>query len=111
MRTTVVSAPPDREPRLVTPKRRSTTGVCGRNFDRSPRFQAETSARRDRNSGSTAQTLRRGGRRMSAHAAGMGPRPIGVRLSVCVRVSYPKAAPIGIEIVKRRKHERLQVQT
>ena len=36
-------------------------GVCGRNFDR--------------NSGSTAQTLRRGGRRMSAHAAGMGPRP------------------------------------
>ena len=44
MRTTVVSAPADREPRLVTPKPRSTTGVCGRNFDRSPRFQAETSA-------------------------------------------------------------------
>ena len=55
--------------------------------------------------------LRRGGRRESAHAAGMGPRPIGVRLSVCVRVSYPKAAPIGIEMVKRRTHERLQVQT
>ena len=63
---------------------------------------------RDRNSGCT---LRRGGRRVSAHAAGMGPRPIGVRLSVCVRVSYPKAAPIGIEMVKRRTHERLQVQT
>ena len=60
---------------------------------------------------STAQLLRRGGRRVSAHAAGMGPRPIGVRLSVCVRVSYPKAAPIGIEMVKRRTHERLQVQT
>ena len=55
--------------------------------------------------------LHRGGRRVSAHAAGMGPRPIGVRLSVCVRVSYPKAAPIGIEMVKRRTHERLQVQT
>ena len=55
--------------------------------------------------------LRHGGRRVSAHAAGMGPRPIGVRLSVCVRVSYPKAAPIGIEMVKRRTHERLQVQT
>ena len=55
--------------------------------------------------------LRRGGRRVSAHAAGMGPRPIGVRLSVCVRVSYPKAAPVGIEMVKRRTHERLQVQT
>ena len=37
-------------------------------------------------------------------------RPVSVRLSVRVRVPCPKAAPIAIEMVKRRTHERLQVQ-
>ena len=32
---------------------------------------------------------------------------MSVRLSVCARVSYPKAAPIAIEMVKRRTHERV----
>ena len=87
------------EHRGFVPKFRSITAISSRNFGAArPKLR------------STAQLLRRGGRRESAHAAGMGPRPIGVRLSVCVRVSYPKAAPIGIEMVKRRTHERLQVQ-
>ena len=30
---------------------------------------------------------------------------MSVRLSVCVHVPYPKAAPIGTKIVKRRTHE------
>ena len=111
-------------PHFVVKVRRGGRGIAGLSTESSvdhrgfpPKFRsitaisAETSARRDRNFGSRAQLLRRGGRRESAHAAGMGPRPIGVRLSVCVRVSYPTAAPIGIEMVKRRTHERLQVQT
>ena len=38
-------------------------------------------------------------------------RRVSVRLSACARVSYPKAAPIAVETVKRRTHERLRVQT
>ena len=88
------------EHRGFAPKFRSITAISSRNFGAArPKLRLKGAA------------LRRGGRRESAHAAGMGPRPIGVRLSVCVRVSYPKAAPIGIEMVKRRTHERLQVQT
>ena len=49
VRATVVSAPPDREAPGFRPKPRSSTAVLYRNFGRSPRFQAETSARRDRN--------------------------------------------------------------
>ena len=86
--------------RSFLPKFRSSTAISSRNFGAArPKLRLHGAA------------LRRGGRRESAHAAGMGPRPIGVRLSVCVRVSYPKAAPIGIEMVKCRTHERLQVQT
>ena len=48
MRTTVVSAPAGREAPGFRPKPRSSTGVSDRNFGRSPGFQAETSARRDR---------------------------------------------------------------
>ena len=120
-RATVVSTPPDRY--FVVKVRRGGPGSAGlstesavEHRDFGPKFRSIT-AISSRNFGaarpklrSTAQLLRRGGRRVSAHAAGMGPRPIGVRLSVCVRVSYPKAAPIGIEMVKRRTHERLQVQ-
>ena len=121
-RPTVVSTPPDRyfvvkvrrggpgsaglstetavDHQDFGPKFRSITGISSRNFGAArPKLRLHGAA------------LRRGGRRVSAHAAGMGPRPIGVRLSVCVRVSYPKAAPIGIEMVKRRTYERLQVQT
>ncbi len=85
--------------RGFVPKFRSITAISSRNFGAArPKLRLKGAA------------LRRGGRRESAHAAGMGPRPIGVRLSVCVRVSYPKAAPIGIEMVKRHTHERMQVQ-
>ena len=121
-RPTVVSTPPDRY--FVVKVRRGGPGSAGLSAETAvehrgfgPKFRSIT-AISSRNFGaarpklrSKAQLLRRGGRRVSAHAAGMGPRPIGVRLSVCVRVSYPKAAPIGIEMVKRRTHERLQVQT
>ena len=34
-------------------------------------------------------------------------RRVSVRLSACARVSYPKAAPIAIDMVKRRTHERV----
>ena len=38
-------------------------------------------------------------------------RPVRVRLSVPVRVTCPKAAPIAIEMVKRRTHECVPMQT
>ena len=57
VRATVVSAPPDREAPGFRPKLRSTTAVLHRNFGRSPRFQAETSARRDRNFGSRRRSF------------------------------------------------------
>ena len=38
-------------------------------------------------------------------------RPVSVRLSVRVRVPSPKLAPIAIDMVKRRTHERVPMQT
>ena len=50
-----------------------------------------------------------------ASVARASARPIegerSVRLSVCVRVPYPKAVPIGTSIVKRRTHESVWMQT
>ena len=69
MRTTVVSAPAGREAPGFRPKPRSSTGVSDRNFGRSPGFQAETSARRDRNFGSAGAALHRGSGRVAPEAA------------------------------------------
>ena len=76
MRTTVVSAPPDREPTPVgapgfRPKPRSSTGICDRNFGPRTAISAEIAVGRGRNSGCVE---RLGTRCMSAHAAGMGLR-------------------------------------
>ena len=81
-RATVVSAPPDRY--FVVKVRGGGPGSAALSTENPgapivdlsrPKFRSgasETSVHRDRNSGST---LRHGGRRVSAHAAGMGPRP------------------------------------